>query len=48
MAVVGWGSWGKRGEVWGSVPKAMSAKYESYFEVNTKRVVYSDIECTEP
>jgi hypothetical protein len=47
MAVVGCGSWGKRGEVWGSVPRAMSEKDMSYSEANTTRVVYSDIEHTE-
>lgn len=45
MAVVGSRSWRKRGEVWGSEPRAMSAMYLSYSEANRER--YNDIECTE-
>lgn len=43
MAVVGFRSWRKRGEVWGSLPRAMSATYLSYSEAKRG---YGDIECT--
>lgn len=43
MAVVGFRSWRKRGEVRGTVPRAISATYLSYSEAKRG---YSDIECT--